>query len=114
MQLNDDYRSEVERQMVYAMISGLENSQLSSDQLPEISQRILEDLPKAKTHQQLMLFLEEMTKKWNIFAKVANAEMAKMIERQKEKVVQQMLIHAKQGNINEALKAAEVLKPAQQ
>jgi hypothetical protein len=114
MQLNDDYRSEVERAMVYAMISGLENAQISSGDLPEISSQILDQLPAAGTHQQLMGFLEHMSKRWDIFVAVANTEMARIIEKQKEGIVRNMLTLSKQGQIDEALKVADTLKPTKQ
>lgn len=111
MQLDDEYRSEVECAMVYAMISGLENSQLKSDDLPEVSALILDELPKATTHQMLMVFLEKLSQRWGIFTSVANVEMARVIERQKAGVVKQMLNQARQGNIDAALKVADTLKP---
>ena len=114
MQLNEEYRSEVKRAMVYAMISGLENGQLKADQLPEIAARILDGLPKAMTHQDLVAYLEAMGQQWRTFTTVANAEMARAIERSKEGVVQQMLTHARNGDIDSALKAGEILKAKQQ
>lgn len=113
MQLDEAYRADVRRTMVDVMISGLESGTLSSNDLPLISARILDELPAAITHQQLVAFLESMSQQWPMFGAVANMEMGKVIESKKEAVIHQMLQHAKAGNLDEAVKTAQILKPSQ-
>lgn len=109
MQLDNAYRSEVQRQLIYAMVTGLENGQLKNDQLPQIATQILDGLPKSQTHQELVSFLEKLGQQWDIFMTVANSEMGRMIETKKDGIVNKALSLAKGGNIDDALSVAKTL-----
>lgn len=109
MQLDEAYRAEVQRQLIHAIIIGLESSQLKDSDLPEIAAQILDGLPVVNNHQQLIALLEKLGQQWEVFTKVANTEMARMIETKKDGVVNQALALARQGNIEDALAVAKTL-----
>ena len=110
MVITSEYRTEVERHILEVMASALESSALTEVESGEVARFILNHLDKAETHQELVVFLTQLAERLPIFTHLGNIEMAKAIEAKKGDVTTQMASYLRNGDIQAALDAANVLK----
>jgi len=107
MDLTQEHKRDIEKKIVETIISALEAYQITEDQYNEISKYILEQIDGVRTHHDLMVFLRELTAKWNIFSFVLtleNGEVKKLEDNTAIKKVEELVNN---GNINDALNIAK-------
>lgn len=111
MDLTEEHKKEVQRKIVETVISSLEQDKITEAQFDEISAYILEKVEPVKTHHDLIVFLRELSAKWNIFSFILtleDGEVKKIEQNQKADEIQQIV---KTGNIDDALnKARQVVE----
>lgn len=107
IEITPEYKTEIQRQIIQAMIQGIESNTFDYSQVHLVANFALEELEKVTTHSELVAFLEKLNQKWPIFAKVGNAEMGKVIEKQKDDLTAEVIQMMKQGDIDGALEAAK-------
>lgn len=110
MVVTREYRAEVERRLLETMARALENNQLTEEQSSQVAKFILDYLDDCDDHQEIIEFLDRMAQQWPVFAEVGNAEMARAIESKKGDVTKNMEALVQQGNIQQALETAKILK----
>jgi hypothetical protein len=107
IEITPEYKTDIQRQIIQAMIEGIESKTFDYRQVHLVANFALEELAKVTTHPQLIAFLEKLTQKWPIFAKVGNTEMGKVIEERKDTLTAEVIQMVKQGDIDTALKTVK-------
>lgn len=105
--IDQSYRDSIERSIVEIVISSLEQGVLPESELPLIADFILESLDAITTQTQLVSFLENLTRRWNIFSQLELSEKGKYIQAADKEVADGVLLLAKSGKIDEALRLAK-------
>jgi len=107
IEITPEYKTQIQRQIIQAMIQGIESNTFDYRQVYLVANFALEELEKVTTHPELVTFLEKLTQKWPIFAKVGNVEMGKVIEEKKDDLTAEVVQMMKEGDIEGALEAAK-------
>jgi len=107
--MNDfnEHKKEIERMLVETIIKALEQGKLTNEELPTVSTLILETIGKAKTHEELRKYLNELAKKWSIFQPILTLEHDEQDTKIKEEAVQKVIALTKENKIGEALNVAK-------
>jgi len=104
MEITAEEKKDIETKIVDTIIAALEQDALASDEVPVISSYVLERIDTVKTHEELMIFLRELSAKWALFTKLLvmkSGEAQLQSEAELTKSVEEL---AKGGNIDDALK----------
>src|SRR3990167_10477094 len=100
MDVTSQHRKEIEEKIMEAIITALENNRLKQDELPLIASYVLERIDKINNHEELIVFLRDLSDKWAIFDNLEEIEKGEVKEENDEDVVEGMLQLAKSGKID--------------
>lgn len=106
MDLSAEHKKEVQKRIMEALISAYEKLEITKVDFDEISKFILEKDPTIQTHHDLIIFLRELTAKWNIFSFVLTLENGEIKKIEENKAVEKIEDLTQEGKIDEALEAA--------
>lgn len=109
MDITQDHKNEVERKIVEVVIAALENNNLQQSELPSIGDFVLGRIDAIKTQGELLNFLSELSLKWAIFKNIEMIEKGEAKDQKEDKVAENVLNLAKQGNINDAISLAKTM-----
>jgi hypothetical protein len=74
MEFTEEYKKSLELRMVGSIIAGLEQGQLEVNELHVLADAILKEIDTIKTHDALIVFLEDIARRWPIFQTVLESE----------------------------------------
>lgn len=106
MDLSIEHKKEVQRRIMETLLNAFKNLQITEESYEEICRFIVEKDPSIQTHHDLIIFLRELTAKWNIFSFVLTLEDGEVKKIEENKAVEQIEDLTQQGKIDEALEAA--------
>ena len=109
MEITEAHKELIERRIIEAIITGLKNAQLTESELPEIAGFTLDEIDNVTTEGQMLEFLSNLTRKWNVFVNVRDFEVGKAREALERDLTQEVLRLTKEGKVEEALNAAKSL-----
>jgi hypothetical protein len=103
MDLSEEHLLNIKRQIVEIIASGLEDNKITEDEFVTLSDFVIEKVANVKTHDDLLVFLRELTHRWTMFSFLLKIEdgMVKRIEDQKK--AEQITELTKLGQYDEAL-----------
>ncbi|MCL5970765.1 MAG: hypothetical protein M1450_04690 [Patescibacteria group bacterium] len=107
MELSEEHRREVERKIVGTIITGLEQNTLPNSEFEKVASFILDKMKNVKTHEELVLFLRDLSSKWSIFTSLLVIESGELKEEMEEKAADKVLSLAKEGKVEDALSLAK-------
>lgn len=105
----EEHKKEVEWKLVDVIISSLKQEMLTEEELPVVSSYILDNIKHVKTHDELMVFLRDLSNRWPIFSPVLVLESGEVKEKVEDQVALDVLKLAKENKIEEALKLAKTV-----
>lgn len=114
MELTPQHKKEVETKLVETIADALGKNSISTDNQKEISDLILSKMPNIKTHEELTVFLRELSAKWQIFTPLLTTEAGEVKEKAEEKVAEKVEDLTQAGKIEEALETAKAATDALQ
>lgn len=112
MDLTPEHKKEVQRRIMEALLSPYEKGEITRADFDEISKFILERDPNILTHNDLVVFLRDLTAKWNIFSSVLTLENEEVSNVEQNKAAEKIEELAQSGNIDEALEATRKIVKA--
>lgn len=107
MDLSEEHKKEVERRIMEKIISSLENNDITEEDYNNISEFILARIDNVKSHHDLLVFLRELSEKWNIFAFVLTLENGEVKDVKEHIAAKKAEELAESGNIEEAIQTAK-------
>lgn len=109
-----EHKKEVERMLVETIIAALQQGTLSDTEVPTLSAFILERVEAITTHEEMVVFLRELSGKWPIFTPLLVLESGEAKEKMEESVVSSVLKLAKENKVEEAIDLAKSATKNQQ
>lgn len=109
MQVTEHHKEEVERRIVEAMIRGLEEGKLTTQESSTIAGIVLGRVDTIATQDAMAEFLTELSAKWPIFQPLMQIELGKVRSILEQKIAHDVLQLAHSGNIEEAIKLAKTM-----
>ena len=107
MEINEEYKSRLQGQIVETMLMSLGNETLTEEEMPDIADFVLTEVAKLGTHEDVMDFLRDLSAKWRIFSSILVLESGEVKERVEDEVAGGVLTLAQHGKIEEAIKLAQ-------
>lgn len=71
-QITEEFKNGLYHELVNAMIAGLEKGELFEDDSSVSADFILESIEKAKDRNEILFFLENLAKRWDVYRPVFN------------------------------------------
>ena len=103
----DEEKKKLEEAIVENMITALEQEKIKEDEMPTISNFVLDGIDAAKSNQDLEKFLEDLANKWEIFKPIFFLKKAEMQKKVEEEVTQGVLLLMEHGKLDHAIKLAQ-------
>jgi acyl-CoA reductase-like NAD-dependent aldehyde dehydrogenase len=100
-------KKKLEEAVVETMITALEKEKITEEELPTISNFVLDKVDSAQNIHDLEVFLEELVKKWEIFQPLLVLEKAEKQEKFEEEITQGVLALMEHGKLDHAIKLAQ-------
>jgi hypothetical protein len=95
MDLNEEHKKDIERKIMETIISSLESGKLNVEEYDRLAPFILERIEVVKTHDDLLLFLRDLTHQWPIFSfilTIENGEVRRFEDQAKVQEIQQQMV----------------------
>lgn len=109
MDISQQHKEEIERKIIESIIVNLEENKLPQEELPIIADFVLGKIDTVKNHDELVIFLTELSTKWPIFTNITSIEKGEVKEKVEDKVAEDVLNLAKSGKIDEAIGLAKTM-----
>jgi len=107
MELTEKHKKEAERKLVEIIIDSLKKNLISVSDKDAMSALILGKMPNVKTHEELMVFLGELSSKWTIFSLLLVTESGEVKDKNEDQVVDKVQSLTQEGKIDEAINMAK-------
>lgn len=107
MQLSQERRDAIEKEIAELIIKGLKEGSLKEEDLSPIAKFVLEKIDTLATEEQMVTFLSELSQKWSVFSNIHNIEKGKVMDQTEDLAAQNVLDLAKEGKIDEAVDLAK-------
>jgi len=107
MELTEQHKREVERKLVEIIIDSLKKNLISIADKNAMSAFILERMPNVKTHEDLMVFLREISSKWAIFTPLLVTESGEVKDKNEDQAIDKVQSLTQEGKIDEAINVAK-------
>lgn len=107
MQLSQERRDDVEKQIAELVIKGLREGTIQDQDLSPIGKFVLEKIDTLQTEELMVVFLTELSQKWSLFSNILTIEKGKVTDQTENQVAQDVLGLAKEGKIDEAVDLAK-------
>lgn len=109
MEFTEEHKNRIERAIVETVISALENGNLAESELSQIANFVLEKIDQIKTHDELVIFLSDLSSRWPIFTNLETLEKGEIEEKVEDEVAEGVLTLAQSGKIEEAVNLAKTI-----
>lgn len=109
MDVTDEQRKELEKNIVESVIRALEKNELSQDQLSPIGSFVLERIDSITDNNALVAFLSDLSSRWPIFKDIAVVHEGKIRDVKEDKTVKDVLTLAQNGKIDDAISLAKTM-----
>lgn len=107
MEVTEEHKKVLEQRIVEAMMTGLDQDVITSDELPDIADFVLDKIDQLKTQDELMQFLRELSGKWHIFSQILVIESGEVKEHIEHKVASNVLDLVRAGKVDDAISLAK-------
>lgn len=107
MQLTSERKDEILQKIVDRILTGLENGNLTEEELKPIADFVLGRIDEFQTEDELIPFLLELAQKWSVFSNIHIQEKGEIIANKETQASQDVLDLAKSGKLDEALNLAK-------
>lgn len=114
MQLSQERKDEVLKEIADLIIAGLKDGTILEDDLFPIANFVLEKIDTLATEEQMVVFLSELVQKWPVFLKIHAHEKGKVLEQTENIAAQNVMDLAKEGKIDQAVDLAKSVTGVQQ
>ena len=103
MEFTPEHKAQIEKRIVELMIVGLQNDLLSEQDPSDISRYVLDRIDEVKNQHQLILFLKELTDKWDVFKPILFHEEGTMQDKINDEVADGIELLVSHGKLDRAL-----------
>ena len=109
MDVTEDHKNEIQKKIVDAILTGLENKSLLATQLSEIADFALKGIDAVKTQDELLAFLADLSSKWPVFNNIKLTEEGEVKNEAEKEVANGVLDLANSGKIDDAIGLAKTM-----
>ncbi|MDO8461161.1 MAG: hypothetical protein Q7S38_01820 [bacterium] len=109
MEVTQEHKNDLEKKIVESVILALENNTISKEEMPIIAEFVLGKIDVIKTHEELVLFVNELALKWPIFSNIDQIEKGEVQEKKESETAESVLNLAKSGQIEDAVNLAKTM-----
>ncbi len=102
----DNYKRQIEQQLVEIIASSLTNGSLTEEDLPTIANFAIPNVKQIKNHDQIIGFLSELSIKWPVFGSIALQEEGKLKRHIEAHVAQNVLNLIHHNQVKQAVALA--------
>ena len=103
------HKTEIERKILKEIINALENEKVTEAELPDIADFVITHIDTVQSHEQMIKFLDDLSKKWPFFEGLEQIERGEVTEAKEDQVEQEVLNLAKSGKVTEAINLAKTV-----
>lgn len=103
------YKDAVESQIVNTIAKGVEEGKLKEEELPIISQFVLQKIDGIQTQDQMIGFLSQLSLKWPVFQPIALQAEGKVKQIYEKQVASSMMQLISEGKTTQAIDLAKSL-----
>lgn len=107
MNLSDEHREKVNGNIIIAAANALKEGKITQAELMLISSSLLKTYQLIKTHDQLVVYLQELASYWDIFENIYVLEKGEGSEQKEQNTIQEMQTLIKSDQADEAVKKGE-------
>lgn len=113
MDFSEEHKKKIEDEIVTTMIHAAQTNIIKEDELPVISNMVLQKIEGVYDQITLQEFLKDLASRWPIFKPLLLLEIKDMKEKVEDEVAEGVLLLAKYGKIENAIQLAKsATKPA--
>ena len=103
MGISEEYKEQIQRKILEAIITGLHQDVLASFELPDIAEFVLTTLNLVKTEDDLVNFYTDLATQWPVFENLKNYQLLEIQSHNNQKKTDHILDALRQGNVDEAI-----------
>jgi hypothetical protein len=107
MEFTADHKKHIEDEIVKIMINASQTQQLSDEDLSVISTVVLDTIDQVSDQVTLQTFLQDLVSRWPVFKPLLILELKEMKEKVEDEVAEGVLLLARHGKIENAIKLAK-------
>lgn len=108
----EDHKKQLEKMIIDTLVEALEKKKLTEPELQTVSAYVLENIDKIQIHHDLVIFVDQLSKKWPIFQNIEQIEKGEESRILETEAAKTMLTLIKDGKSSEAMAYSNrVLKP---
>lgn len=102
----EEHKKKIEKMIIDATLTAFEKKEIVEDELSKIADMVLSKIDLAKTHEQLVTFLQELASKWAIFKNILIIEQGEEGRVNELSAGKKVLNLIQSGRANEAINIA--------
>lgn len=106
---DETHRNKIGNQLALRVAEALTNHELTLKDLPEIADYILLQLKQIQSHQELTLFLKNLSSKWPVFKNISDIEKGEEVMDKEKKQIDQVEKFMQEKKVDQALNTANNL-----
>lgn len=99
MVFDEDHKNKVGKDIVNQLIFLLEQKKITTDEVSKISDFVLSKIHEVKNHEELIVFLNDLVKKWPAFNNILSLEKGEETEEQTKKQAEELTKNIIQNNL---------------
>lgn len=107
MEVDLVYKNKIGERLTRRLAKALKDGEITEQEMSTIASYILENINHAKDNAELIVFVEELSKKWPIFSQILVVEQREINEENKNQAIDQAECLMKENKIDEAIKVVE-------
>lgn len=105
--MDENQKKQLEDEIVRTMIQALNNKSITDEQMSIISTLVLDKIDEVHNELELKEFLSDLAARWHIFKPLLVLRFRDMQEKVEDEVAEGVLLLAKHGKIEDAIKLAK-------
>ena len=103
MEFTEEHKKQVEKRILELMVIGLQNDALTEQDPSEISRFVLEQIEKVHNQHELIIFLKNLSEKWEIFKPILFQEEGTMQDKINDEIADSIELLVGHGKLDRAL-----------
>lgn len=100
MVFDEEHKNKIAKLLAIQIATSLRDNKLTIDENERVSTFILDNIHTIKTHEELIAFLDSLTKQWPIFESVLKIEKGEVTEEDVKKQAEELTQNIKDNNLN--------------
>lgn len=109
----DEHKKKLEDEIVAIMIASLEKQTITEEDMSIMSGYVLDHVDQVTNYQTTMAFLTDISTRWKIFEPLLQMEKSEMKDKIEDEVADGVLLLARHGKIENAIKLAQSMTNSQ-